>query len=96
MPSLFLDFTVTPSTGMQKITVDKHGKLKILLKNPPEDGKANKELVRLLSDKTGITQNSITIVRGLTTRKKRVAFATELSFALLLEKLGIDYQTMLH
>lgn len=96
MASLFLDLTVTPSSGMQKIAIDKRGMLKICLKNPPEDGKANKELIKLLSEKTGIIQNDIVIVRGLTTRKKRVAFATNLSLPLLLEKLGIDHQTLLH
>jgi uncharacterized protein YggU (UPF0235/DUF167 family) len=75
--------------------VDKQNRLKIFLKNAPEKGKANQELVRFLSEKSGIPQKQFTITKGLTDRKKRIAVATDISFVLFLHKLGIDQQITL-
>lgn len=90
---LFLDIIVMPSSGKQVIIVDKQQRLKVFLKSPPEKGKANQELIRFLSEKINIPQNQITIVKGLTNRKKRVAVATNISLALFLQKLDLDKQT---
>lgn len=93
MPTLFLDIIVVPSSGKQTIMLDKQARVKIFLKNAPEKGKANQELIRFLSEKSNVPQKQITITKGLTDRKKRIAIATDLSFALFLQKLGIDQQT---
>lgn len=50
------------------------GRLKIALRSPPADGKANKELVSLLASITGISKRAITIRRGLGAKKKEVLF----------------------
>ncbi|RTL06828.1 DUF167 domain-containing protein [Candidatus Dependentiae bacterium] len=89
---LFLDIVVVPSSGKQVIIVDKQQRIKVFLKSPPEKGKANQELIRFLSEKIPIPQNQLTIVKGLTTRKKRVAVAVDISLALFLQKLGLDKQ----
>lgn len=39
-------------------------RLKIKLKAPPVEGKANQELIRFLSDLLGVAKNSIEILRG--------------------------------
>jgi len=44
--------------------------LKIKLSSKPQDGKANRELVEILSEKLGIPKSKIKIVRGEKQRKK--------------------------
>lgn len=92
MPRLFLDVIAAPASGKQCIMLDKKKRIKIFLKNSPENGKANQELIRLLSEKSRIPQKQFEIVRGLTDRKKRIAITTDISLDLLLEQLGIENQ----
>lgn len=44
--------------------------LKVRLKAPPEDGKANAELIRLLAKTLGIAKSAITLERGGASRHK--------------------------
>ncbi len=46
--------------------------LKIRLKSPPVDGKANSELIRFLSDALGVKRSTVVLEAGLTSRVKRV------------------------
>ena len=46
------------------------GALKIKLKAPPVDGKANEELVKFLSEEWCVTKSEINIIRGKTSRTK--------------------------
>jgi uncharacterized protein (TIGR00251 family) len=51
----------------------RHGDaIKVRLQAPPVDGAANEELVRFLAETLGITKRSVTIVGGLTSRRKTV------------------------
>ncbi len=48
-----------------------HGeRLKIRLKAPPVDGKANQYLVRFIADAFGVTRADVSIVRGQGSRHK--------------------------
>ena len=49
------------------------GTIKIRLKAPPVDGKANRALVKLLSSVLGVPQNKIEIIGGETRRNKLVS-----------------------
>ena len=89
------DIKVTPSSSRQQWTLDKNGTLKCFLKSPPEKGKANKELIELLSNTLGIAKKEIEIISGLTSRKKRVTIPLIISFDELLKKLGIEQQQSL-
>ena len=51
------------------------GTLKIKLKAPPIDGKANKELVRFLSKEFSVAKSKIVIVRGEKGRNKVIEIA---------------------
>jgi len=42
----------------------------IAIKSEPKHGKANKELIRKISDFFGVPENNIRIISGLTSRKK--------------------------
>ena len=46
--------------------------LKVSLKTPPVDGKANKELCRFFADIFGLPNSSVQLLSGQTSRKKRI------------------------
>lgn len=63
---------VKPNAKNPKIEEEGDGSLKISLKSPPVDGKANKELVELLAKKFKVTKSEIIIKSGLYSRNKLV------------------------
>jgi len=46
--------------------------LKVTLKTPPVDGKANKELCRFFADFFGLPGSSVQLLSGQTSRRKRI------------------------
>ena len=53
--------------------VGKYGKrLKISVTSPPEKGKANKAVIKLMATVLGIKTSQINIVSGQTTREKKI------------------------
>lgn len=47
--------------------------LKVRVQSPPEDGKANKELIKFLAKKLGVSKSKIAIAKGATRRNKAIA-----------------------
>ena len=74
---------------------DKSGTLKCHLKNPPENGKANAELIKMLAKNLELNQAAVHILSGATARKKVIKIDTPLSLEALLRELGIETQTAL-
>ncbi len=70
----YLNIKVIPKSSRQRsgdvIEYNNQNYWKIYLLSPPEDGKANKELIKYLSKKLEISQQSIRINRGLTSQYK--------------------------
>jgi len=64
------------------------GALKIKLRAVPEDGKANKELVKLLAKQCGISKSCLEILSGETSRHKRLSIEG-ITKDKLLEKCGV-------
>lgn len=62
---------VIPKSGRQKIVTGEEP-WRISLKSAPEDGKANKELVRILAKFLHVVQSEVLIVRGSASREKTV------------------------
>lgn len=63
---------VQPRASRSEI-IGQHGAaLKVRLQAPPVDGAANAALVRLLADTLGVTQGSVRVVAGATSRSKTV------------------------
>ena len=60
--------------------------VKINIAAPPEDGKANAELIRFLAEQTGLRRSQIEIVLGNTSPNKIVEF-NGISYVHLLERL---------
>ena len=90
MPFTF-DVKVTPNSTKKGWVMDKSGNLKCYLKNPPEQGKANSELIKSLSKIVGISPSMISIVSGAQSRKKKIRLDIDITYNKLLELLGIDW-----
>jgi uncharacterized protein (TIGR00251 family) len=60
---------VSPKASRSEI-IEKNGVLKAYLNSPPEDGKANKELIELVAKRYGVSKSSVAVVRGHTSRTK--------------------------
>lgn len=77
MSKTILQIKVIPSSSANKIAgefVDEKGRkyYKINIKAPPEDGKANDELVKFLAKEFGVKRSQVTINSGATARMKLV------------------------
>lgn len=72
---LLLECTVIPKSREEKIVGLFADSLKIKLTAAPTDGKANKQLVRLLAREFGLKPADISITRGHASRRKTVALA---------------------
>ena len=86
--TLTIEIKVVPSSGRQKFELNKAEQLKCYLKSQPEDGKANAELIKLLSKQLKITQQDILISQGFTSRKKVLKLNTSLTRQEILKLLG--------
>lgn len=88
--ALLLTIKVIPSSGKQQWRLDKSNVLKCFLKSPPEKGKANAELIKLLANALEIPQAMIEIVGGATARTKRIKIDRAITHAQVLSKLGLE------
>jgi len=61
---------VVPNAAKNTISLDSQGRPTIRLTAPPVEGKANKELVKFIAKKLGVSQSCITIIKGKTSREK--------------------------
>ena len=71
---LVIEVRAHPSAGRGRIAGEHSGVLKIDLKSPPEDGKANKELIKILSKALGVPAGNVALISGEKSRRKRVVF----------------------
>lgn len=72
MSEQILKVKVTPNASKNEICGWHNGMLKIKLNAPPEDGKANKELISYLAKVFEVRKMDIEITAGLTSREKTV------------------------
>ena len=66
-----LDISVSPKSSKSKIIVE-DSNIKIYLKSPPIDGKANAECIKLISKKLKISKSKIDIIKGEKSKRKRM------------------------
>lgn len=70
--TLLLHLRIQPNASRSEIA-GRHGqRLKIRLQSPPQDGKANRELIRFLSKTLGIKKSCLDLIHGQTSRDKTV------------------------
>ena len=74
---MLISIHITPKSARNQIIgwaigADERKELKIKIAAPPEDGKANAELIKFLSKEWKIPKSSLEIVSGETSRHKRL------------------------
>jgi len=84
---VLLDIRVLPKAGSDRIRGVIDGALKVAVTAPPDKGKANVAVEKLLAKALGISAASVTIVSGRTARSKTVKIEG-LTRRALLERLG--------
>jgi len=71
-----LHVRVTPKAASNRIKVEHHldgsKYIRVYVTCVPEDGKANKAVIQLLSKELGIPKSALTITQGATTRDKTI------------------------
>ena len=70
-----LQVKVKPNSQQQRITEESDGTLTVHIKSPPVDGKANKELIKLLAKKLDVPKSQIRIKSGLASRSKLIEWS---------------------
>ncbi len=90
--SLIVEIKVVPASGRSAWKLENSGILKRYLKNPPEKGLANRELIDVLAKALQLPRQEIIIISGQTSRIKRVKINTALTYEQLLSRLGIERQ----
>lgn len=68
-PGAEFSLRVTPKASRNAVEQTPAG-LKVWVTTVPEDGKANKAVVKLLADALGVAKSRLTLVRGATSRDK--------------------------
>ncbi|MCB9933447.1 MAG: DUF167 domain-containing protein [Planctomycetes bacterium] len=72
---IFLRLRVSPKSKRDRIAGEHGGALKLYVKDPPEKGRANEGVLRVLADALGIAPREIELVSGHTSQDKRVAIS---------------------
>ncbi len=67
-----LSVRVQPGASKNEVIGFQADVLRVRVTAPPQEGRANKALVELLSDWLGVPKRSVTIIRGETSRDKVV------------------------
>ncbi len=69
---VFIDIKVVPGARQDQIAGVLGDQLKVRISAPPEGGKANKAICKLLAKALGVRASSVQIVSGLTSAEKVV------------------------
>lgn len=89
---IIIDVKVIPNASKTGACLDASNKLKIYLKSPPEDGKANRELIKYLAKALGTTAAAIDIIAGATSRTKKIKILLPLTYDDIVTRLGLAVQ----
>jgi uncharacterized protein len=69
---VIISLAVLANAPKSEIIGEHNGALKIKIKAPPVDGKANAEIIAFFSGLTGLPKNQIEILRGDKSNKKKI------------------------
>ena len=70
-----LELLVQPRASRTRVLGEHDGRLKVQLAAPPVDGEANAALVEFLAREVGLRRADVTLVHGLSGRRKTVRLA---------------------
>ncbi len=65
-----LEIQARPRSGRRELSRSSEGAVRAALQSAPESGKANKELIQLVSDWLGVPKSSVEVWRGNKSRQK--------------------------
>jgi uncharacterized protein len=65
-----LNVRVVPRAGRQSVELDEAGNVRVRVTAPPEDGKANRQVIELMAETLHLRKSAIEIMRGETGRSK--------------------------
>ncbi len=68
-----ISIKVYPSAARNEVVGFSDGVLRVRVSAPPVRGKANRELVAFLSQLLGVSKDSISVIKGHTSRNKTIA-----------------------
>jgi uncharacterized protein YggU (UPF0235/DUF167 family) len=89
LESCILELKIVTRAAKQRIRVEEARAVCYLI-SAPERGKANKELLSLLSEKLGCAKSRLELVSGFTTTLKRVKITGYSSVAEALQRLAAE------
>lgn len=91
--AVVLEIKVIPNSKQQGFESEVSGRIKCRLKSKPEGGKANVELIKLLSKLLGVSTDCFKILRGATSRNKMIKIDVQnMDLNTVLLKLGVQVQ----
>ncbi|ACE05732.1 hypothetical protein Aasi_0294 [Candidatus Amoebophilus asiaticus 5a2] len=70
--SIVIEVKAIPKSKISAITIDKLGRLCIRITSAPENGKANREIIKLIAKTLKLPQANVEIIAGLTIKLKRI------------------------
>lgn len=73
--SVTLMVQIHPNAAYNQMVRLEDGVLHLRIAARPTEGKANQELLKFLSDILGVSKSRLTIEKGLTSKKKRIAIS---------------------
>jgi uncharacterized protein len=83
---------VIPRASRQRLVLDANGTIRCYVTSPPEDGRANKEVVALFAERLKRPARDIEIDQGLTSPHKVLDIAGFASVDELYQALGFERQ----
>ena len=70
---MLLRITVKPNSKTDQVILEEDGSIRVKIKAPPVDGKANKYLIRFLADYFDVPRSHIELIKGETNAHKTIA-----------------------
>jgi uncharacterized protein len=71
--NIILSFKVVPNKPKSKVAgVSEDGTIRIEIKAPPSEGKANKELIITIAKLLGLNKSQVIIMKGLNSKNKLI------------------------
>ena len=85
-----LDVRVIPRAARDELAGTREGRLLVRVTAPPVDGRANAAVCALLASVAGVPKGAVSVVRGESSRDKRVRIAGEVDERAVRAALGLS------
>ena len=72
LPATTLEVRVHPKAGRRDVRTGPDGRIRVMVTEPPETGKANAAVELLLAERLGMARRHVRVIRGTRSRDKVV------------------------